>query len=165
LRLIKILKTSTQNPNTGKPTSTPSPEEKPTGGPVVGELSNLAALLELNRADPQKVQKLVSGGCKPWQFISWLLYCASPAGRGVENPVGFSLRKLEARSAEGAGSAYDRLAQRPRELPGLVRRVLAREWVGDEDWSLVMAGAEEVKLRRLAEELGIERKWDADERG
>ena len=125
------------------------------GEPAVAELDSLTSLLEHNRADPKKVQKLVNAGCQAWQFTSWLVYCASPAGKGVENPVGFALRKLEARPTEGAGGACDRLAQRPQELVELVRRALRREWAGDEDWLQALAGAEEPKVRRLAEQLGI----------
>ncbi|MDX9993662.1 MAG: DnaA N-terminal domain-containing protein [Anaerolineales bacterium] len=59
-------------------------------------------------------------------FVSWMLYAYSEAGRGVKNPVSNALARLQENTFSGAGGDFERLATlTPHELKSLIDADLA----------------------------------------
>ena len=94
-------------------------------------------------------------------LISWLIYAASPKGKGITRPAQFAASKLVGDAQAGAGNAYDRLAALPPKdlyefiesaLPGFdPRRPVPQE--GCADWHSVMANASTERLLALRGQL------------
>ena len=65
-------------------------------------------------------------------FVSWMLYAYSEAGRGVNNPVSNALARLQENTFSGAGGDFERLAAlTPRELKFLIDADLAGKELPD----------------------------------
>jgi hypothetical protein len=92
-----------------------SPEPSSSPGPVVVESYwDLPVLLARNPVIPTNSQKTLldqNGSSKA--LISWLIYAASPKGKGITRPAQFAASKLVGDGQAGAGNAYDRLAALP----------------------------------------------------
>jgi hypothetical protein len=122
-RLLKLL-----NPDLNSANSTDSPadaESSPetSGSPgsvvVVEPTWDLPALLARNPVIKDNTRKtLLEQNASPNALVSWLIYAASPNGKGITKPLLFAVSKLMGNTQAGAGNAYDRLAcQRQLDLP------------------------------------------------
>jgi hypothetical protein len=153
LRLFKVLiGLRTLKPLLDSPTSTGEDE------PVVeGAAWKLADLLEMNHVSQKKREALLAQGISGTPFVSWLLYAASSRGEAIKDPVSVAISKLLENPREGAGGAYDRLAELlDEQLCDLVWDELRLNRPSNRDWRQVMENAPRNRLRQLAEELGIE---------
>jgi hypothetical protein len=77
-------------------------------------------LLIANKKSKREISQLCHN------FVSWMLYAYSEAGRGVNNPVSNALARLQENTFSGAGGDFERLAAlTPHELKSLVDTDLA----------------------------------------
>ncbi|NMC86284.1 MAG: hypothetical protein GYA58_13455 [Anaerolineaceae bacterium] len=153
LRLLKVLMgLRTLKPLLDSPTSTGDDE------PVVeGEAWNLTDLLAINHVSQKKREALLKQEASGIPFVSWLLYAASCRGEAIKDPVSVAISKLLENPREGAGGAYDRLAELlDEQLCDLVWDELHLNRPSNRDWRQTMENAPRNRLRQLAEELGIE---------
>jgi len=89
----------------------------------------------------------------PGAFVSWLLYAASPAGKGIKTPVFFAISHL-CDEPSGAGNMYDRLAAlAPRELYNLIRLAIGGQSTRSPEWQTAMAGSQVFNLIGLRKQL------------
>ena len=153
LRLIKLLMgLRTLKPILDSPASTACAEPNPEG-----KVWQLAELLEINHVSQKKREALLRREISGWPFVSWLLYAASSRGEAIKDPVGLAISKLLENPGEGAGGAYDRLAELPDEtLRDLVWDELHWNRPTNHNWRQAMDNASRDRLQQLAEELGIE---------
>lgn len=145
--------TATAKEKTGRPSAIASSEA------VVAGSWDLGKLLLANRVDASVCDGLIVRGASAQAFVSWLLYAASPSGKGVQNPVSHAIVRLRAAPATGAGGAFERLAAlRPAELLSLLQQSLQDlgRWSSNEDWRRAMGDATPDRLRDLSEQLGLE---------
>ena len=78
----------------------------------------------------KKAERDISRLCH--NFVSWMLYAYSEAGRGVNNPVSNALARLQENTFSGAGGDFERLAAlTPRELKSLIDTDLAGKELPD----------------------------------
>lgn len=122
----------------------------------------LQGLLQHNRVSPARQEALLQDpSVSAADFITGLLYAASPAGETLRYPVNHALALL-ARGGSGNDSgrepdAFQQLAALP---PDALARLVANHLHGLENahpaWQAAMAGASEERLRMLAAALGVE---------
>ena len=142
----------TLKPLLDSPTSTACAEPD-----TEGEAWQLAELLKINHVSQKKREALMRREKSGKPFVSWLLYAASSRGEAIKDPVGLAISKLLENPSEGAGGAYDRLAELPDEtLRDLVWDELHWNRPSNRDWRQAMDNASRDRLRQLVEELGIE---------
>jgi hypothetical protein len=159
-RLLKLLdrpdlnSTNSIDPNADFDIS-PEPPGLPGSVVVVEPSWDLSVLLARNPMIPSKSQKsLLDLNVSPNNLVSWLIYAASPKGKGITRPAQFAASKLMGNIQAGAGNAYDRLAALPPKVlyelidsalsgfePG---RTVPQE--GYPDWHSVMANASTERL-------------------
>jgi hypothetical protein len=165
-RLLKLLEpdlNSTNSTYSGADVE-PSPEPSDSPDPVVVVESywDLAVLLARNPAIQTSSHKtLLDQNASPNALISWLIYAASPKGKGITKPAQFATSKLTANAQVGAGNAYDRLAVLPpKALYELIESALAGfepgrtiPQEGYADWHSVMANASMERLLALKGQL------------
>jgi hypothetical protein len=153
LRLFKVLiGLRTLKPLLDLPTNTG--DDKPA---VEGAAWNLANLMAINHVSQKKREALLAQEISGTPFVSWLLYAASSRGEAIKDPVSVAISKLLENPREGAGGAYDRLAELlDEQLRNLVWDELNLNRPSNRDWRQVMENAPRHRLRQLAEELGIE---------
>ena len=140
-----------------------SPEPSSSPGLVVVEpYWDLSVLLARNPVIQAKSQKvLLAHNALPNALVSWLIYAASPHGKGITRPAQFAASKLMGDAKAGAGSAYDRLAfLPPKALYELIESALAGfepgttvPQEGCTDWHSVMANASTERLLALRGQL------------
>lgn len=119
---------------------------------------NLKDLLERNHVSTKKQAVLLKAEKSAQAFVSWLIYAASPRGEAIKDPVSLAISKLFENPGEGAGGAYDRLAALTKDrFSRMVTAELDLRSPGEQDWTVILRGATHIRLRQLAEELGIER--------
>jgi hypothetical protein len=99
-------------------------------------------------------------------FVSHLLYAISPSGRGINNPLAYTLSELKANPHMGAGERFDRLAMLPpRELWRLFQEGFKDKGLnttGNADWDSVMLGSSLARLNGMAEQLFGQRLTDKE---
>ncbi len=76
--------------------------------PVVADW-DLAALFRGNAVSAKSQRRMLDAGISPEAFVSWLLYSYTPAGRGLNDPIGVAISNVLGAHA-GAGGACDALA-------------------------------------------------------
>jgi hypothetical protein len=140
-----------------------SPE--PSGSPglvVVEPYWDLPVLVARNPVIQTNSQKtLLEQKTSPNALVSWLIYAASPKGRGITRPAQFAASKLMGDAQAGAGNAYNCLAALPPKalyeliesaLSGLEPgRTVPKEGCGD--WQSVMSNATTERLLALKGQL------------
>jgi hypothetical protein len=167
--LNRLLKHLEQDLNSLNPFDTcadaePSPEPSDSPGSVVVVESywDLSVLLARNPVIQAKSQKvLLAQNALPNGLVSWLIYAASPQGKGITRPAQFAASKLMGDAKAGAGSAFDRLAfLPPKALYELIESALAGfepgttvPQEGCTDWHSVMANASTERLLALRGQL------------
>ena len=94
---------------------------------VVEPYWDLTVLFARNPVIPTNSQKtLLNQNASSQAFISWLIYAASPKGKGIKRPVQFAASKLVLNTQAGVGSVYDRLADLPpKDLYELIEGALS----------------------------------------
>jgi hypothetical protein len=126
---------------------------------VVVELYwDLSVLFAHNPAIKDSTKKiLLEKNASPNALVSWLIYAASPNGKGITKPAQFAASKLAVNAQAGAGEAYDRLAALPpKALYELIESALSGFGPGTTvpqeervDWQSVMANASTERLLAL----------------
>jgi hypothetical protein len=140
------------------------PELSNSPGPVVvvEPYWDLSVLLARNPVIPTHSHKaLLDQNASPHALISWLIYAASPQGKGITRPAQFAASKLMGDAKAGAGNAYDRLAALPpKDLYELIESALSGFGPGKTvprevfaDWQSVMANASTERLLALTGQL------------
>ena len=95
-------------------------------------------------------------GVSARSFISWLIYAASKGGNGIRDPIGHAVSRLIQNPSQGAGGACDRLAALPaNKLADLVFQELEFQNPSNVDWRTAMEGVSHVRIRVLADQLGV----------
>jgi hypothetical protein len=123
---------------------------------VVGCEWDLSELLARNRISVKNQQLLLKNGLTAQAFVSWLLYAASQNGNGIRDPIGHAVSRLIPDPTRGAGGAYDQLAGLPaNELADLLTRELNGQSPRNQTWRKAMEGAPRLRLRTLADQLGV----------
>ena len=129
---------------------------------VVDPYWDLPVLLTHNPAIKATSQKLlVEQNASPKALVSWLIYAASPNGKGITKPALFAASKLAGNAQVGASNTYDRLAALP---PKTLYELIASALTGFEpdstvqpevhtDWQSVMAYASTERLLALKGQL------------
>jgi len=117
---------------------------------VVEPYWDLSVLLARNPMIQITSQKtLLDQNASPNALVSWLIYAASPQGKGITRPAQFAASKLVGDAQAGAGNTYDRLAALPpKALYELIESTLSGFEPGRTvpqerctDWQSVMANA------------------------
>ena len=123
---------------------------------------DLSVLLARNPVIPTHSKKmLLDQNTSPNALVSWLIYAASPQGKGIIRPAQFAASKLMGDAQAGAGNAYDCLAALPpKALYELIESALSglepKSTVPQEvraDWQSVMANASTERLLALKGQL------------
>jgi hypothetical protein len=123
------------------------------------DLSVLLARNPVIQANSQKT--LLDQNTSSNALVSWLIYAASPKGKGITRPAQFAASKLMGNTQAGAGNAYDRLAALPpKALYELIESALSGfkpettvPQEGRADWQSVMANASTERLLALKGQL------------
>jgi hypothetical protein len=165
-RLLKLLErpdlNSTNSIDSGADVEPSAEPSGPSGLVVVEPYWDLSVLFARNpviQADSQKT--LLDQNASPNALISWLIYAASPKGKGITRPAQFAASKVMVNPLSGAGNAYDRLsALSPKELYALIDSALSGfdpgrtvPQEGCADWQSVMANAPTDRLLALKGQL------------
>ncbi|MBE0408825.1 MAG: hypothetical protein IBX69_03740 [Anaerolineales bacterium] len=144
------------NTFTTTPGSNGSKSQERTTKTVVGPNWNLEALFSRNRVSAKNRDYLLEEEVCAAAFISWLLYAASPGGKGIRDPVAHAISRLLENVRRGAGGSYDQLANLPaNELSEMIDRALNWQSPSNADWRKVMEGSKQSSLQNLAEQLGL----------
>jgi DnaA N-terminal domain len=166
-RLLKLLEKpdlNSTNPidSNADPGTSPEPSGSPDSVVVVEPYWDISVLLARNSVISTNTQKkLLDQNTSPNAFVSWLIYTASPNGKGLIRPAQFAASKLMGNPQEGAGNVYDRLAAlSPKALYELIGSALScfepKSTVPQEvraDWQSVMANASTERLAALKGQL------------
>jgi hypothetical protein len=129
---------------------------------VVEPYWDLSVLFARNPAIKASSQKLLlEQNASPKALVSWLIYAASPKGKGITRPAQFAASKLIGNTQAVAGNAYDRLAALPpKALYELIESALSGfepestvPQEGYADWQSVMANASKEQLLALKGQL------------
>lgn len=129
LKLLEQLGLNSTNPSEAtQEVASDSPIIKPERSIVVVEPNwDLSVLFSRNpsvKIDTQKI--LLEQNASAHAFVSWLIYAASPAGKGITKPAQFAASKLVGNNQAGAGCIYDRMAALPpKNLYELIDGVLS----------------------------------------
>jgi hypothetical protein len=125
---------------------------------VVAETAwKLADLLAINHVSQKKREALLAQENSGTPFVSWLLYAASSRGQAIKDPIGLAISKLLENPRQGAGDAYDRLAELTKEqFCDLVWNELHLNWPNNHDWRQAMANTPHHRLVELTKSIGIE---------
>ena len=87
-------------------------------------------------------------------LVSWLLYCSSPPGKTISDPLNFALQRLLDDPEKGAGGGFDFLASLPiNQILELIRGHPIELAVTDTHWLVVMNGASRNRLNLLVDGL------------
>jgi hypothetical protein len=85
----------------------------------------LKTLLRLNNVHPKVQRELLEAQTSVSAFVSWVLYTASPEGKWISDPLGYTISRLREDQMRGAGNAFDKLAALPpKELKTLIDQSL-----------------------------------------
>ena len=166
-RLSKLLERPDLNSTTSNDSNAdldipPKPSGSPNSVVVVEPAWNLPVLFTRNPEIQTNSQKmLLDQNASPKALVSWLIYAASPKGKGITRPAQFAASKLMGNIQAGAGSAYDRLAAlTPKFLYELIESALPGFGPGSivsqegcTDWHSVMANASTERLLALRGQL------------
>jgi hypothetical protein len=118
---------------------------------------DVSDLLIRNLVSAKTQKLLLDKGLTAQTLISWLLYAASPAGRGIRDPIAHAISRLIQAPARGAGGAYDQLAHIPMsELADLLTTELNGGYSINPTWRKAMQGTPRARLQALADQLGID---------
>ena len=153
LRLFKVLLgLKTLKPLLDSPTSTAQPEQE-----VEGAEWKLETLLAINHVSQKKREVLFRQETSGKPFVSWLLYAASSRGEAIKDPVSVAISKLLENPGEGAGGAFDRLAELlDEQLLDLIWDELSLNRPSNRDWRQAMENAPRHRVKQLAEQLGLD---------
>jgi len=117
---------------------------------------NLLPLLAQARAHPKTRRLLIEKGATVRAMLSWLLYAAGESGASIRDPVSHAVARLMENPAQGAGGAYDRLADLPPDrLMKLISAAIDRCVANDPDWHAAIGQTKPSRLKALAAQLGI----------
>lgn len=164
-RLLKLLEPDLNSTNSIDSHADEEPSAEPSGSqsPVVVEpYWDLSVLFSRNPMIQTNSQKtLLDQNASPNDLVSWLIYAASPKGKGITKPAQFAASKLMWNTQAGAGNAYDRLAALPpKDLYELIESALSGfepgrtvPQEGCADWQSVMAHASTERLLALKGQL------------
>jgi hypothetical protein len=164
VKLLEQLDLNSLNPGPGvsKEEITSQVDEKAEPVVVVEPIWDLLVLFTRNpavKADTQK--KLEERKASAQAFVSWLLYAASPNGRGISRPAQFAASKLIANPQTGSGSSYNHLAALP---PKCLYELIDESLVGTrhnatvppegwDNWQSVMTNASAERIQALKKQL------------
>jgi hypothetical protein len=123
------------------------------GTGVVGSSWDFKKLLELNRVKPD-LRSVFIDSCNPSTFVSWILYAYGPEGRGIHDATALTVTRLAQKPGEGAGGAYDHLAELPpRELQNMLKQAIHGEYVDNYHFQRVFSSLIPEVLQELSERL------------
>ena len=110
-------------------------------------------LLELNRVKPDLRSAFVES-CDSRTFVSWILYAYGPEGRGINDATALAVTRLAQKPDEGAGGAYDHLADLPpRELQNMLKQAIHGEFVSNYHFQRVFSKLMPEVLQEISERL------------
>ena len=110
-------------------------------------------ILELNRVKPDLRSAFVES-CEPRTFVSWILYAYGPEGRGINDATALAVTRLAQKPDEGAGGAYDHLADLPpRELQNMLKQAIHGEFVSNYYFQRVFSKLMPEVLQEISERL------------
>jgi hypothetical protein len=110
-------------------------------------------LLELNRVKPD-LRSAFTDSCDPRSFVSWILYAYGPEGRGIDDATALAVARLAQKPNEGAGGAYDHLADRPpRELYDMLQQTVRGGYVDNYQFRRAFSKLRPEALQELSERL------------
>jgi hypothetical protein len=123
------------------------------GAGVGGASWDFNKILELNRVKPDLRSAFIDS-CDPRSFVSWILYAYGPEGRGIHDATALAIARLAQKPGEGAGGAYDHLADLPpRELHNLFQQTIRGESVDNYHFRRAFSGVKPEVLQELSERL------------
>jgi len=115
----------------------------------------LRKLLVQNHVHPKVTKELLSANASAQAFVSWVLFCCSPAGTGIDDPVAYAIASLREDRLLGAGGVFDRLAAKhPADFFRLLesapkdRFAALSKGTGDTEWDSAM-GLYNPKIKNL----------------
>ena len=137
--------------------------DKPGGG--AGRYSwDFKKLLELNRVKPDLRGALVDS-CDPRSFVSWILYAYGPEGQGIDNATALAVARLVQKPGEGAGAAYDHLADLPpQELYSMLQQAIRGGHVDNYHFQRAFSKQHPEALSELSERLFGKSPWPGEEK-
>jgi len=110
-------------------------------------------ILELNRVKPDLRSAFIDS-CDPSSFVSWILYAYGPEGRGINDATALAVTRLAQKPGEGAGGAYDHLADLPpRELHNLFQQAIRGGYVDNYHFQRAFSKLHSEALQELSERL------------
>jgi hypothetical protein len=123
-------------------------------GAKVGDSSwDFNKILELNRVKPD-LRNAFNDSCDPHSFVSWILYAYGPEGRGINDATALAVARLAQKPGEGAGGAYDHLAdQPPRELYSMLQQAIRGGYVDNYHFQRAFSKLRPEALQELSERL------------
>ena len=110
-------------------------------------------ILELNRVKPD-LRSAFTNSCDPRSFVSWILYAFGPEGRGINDATALAVARLAQKPGEGAGGAYDHLAEQPpRELYNMLQQAIRGGYVDNYHFQRAFSKLRPEALQELSERL------------
>jgi hypothetical protein len=123
------------------------------GAGVGGSSWDFKKLLELNRVKPDLRSAFINS-CDPRSFVSWILYAYGPEGRGIQDASALAVARLAQKPGEGAGGAYDHLADLPpREMHDLFQQAINGGYVDNYHFQRAFSKLHPEVLQELSERL------------
>ena len=123
------------------------------GAGVGGSSWDFNKILELNRVKPD-LRSAFTNSCAPRSFVSWILYAYGPEGRGIDDATALAVARLAQKPGEGAGGAYDHLAdQPPRELYDMLQQAIRGGYVDNYHFQRAFSKLRPEALQELSERL------------
>jgi hypothetical protein len=123
------------------------------GAGVGGSSWDFNKILELNRVKPD-LRSAFTDSCDPRSFVSWILYAYGPEGQGVNDATALAVARLAKKSGEGAGGAYDHLADLPpRELYSMLQQAIRGGYVDNYHFQRAFSKLRPEVLQELSERL------------
>jgi len=123
-------------------------------GAGVGDSSwDFNKILEFNRVKPD-LRSAFTNSCDPRSFVSWILYAFGPEGRGINDATALTVARLTQKPDEGAGGAYDHLAEQPpRELYSMLQQAIRGGYVDNYHFQRAFSKLRPEALQELSERL------------
>jgi hypothetical protein len=123
------------------------------GAGVGGSSWDFNKILELNRVKPD-LRSTFTDSCDPRSFVSWILYAYGPEGQGVNDATALAVARLSQKPGEGAGGAYDHLAeQAPQELYNMLQQAIRGGYVDNYHFQRAFSKLRSEALQELSERL------------
>ena len=123
------------------------------GAGVGGSSWDFNKILELNRVKPD-LRSAFTNSCDPRSFVSWILYAFGPEGRGINDATALAVARLAQKPGEGAGGAYDHLAEQPpRELYNMIQQAIRGGYVDNYHFQRAFSKLRPEALQELSERL------------